>query len=121
VVSLGSTNGYYKIDSGQQFQTDYIAKEDKVYKSVNVTVTSEYNSTGSDASEDLNIYAVINGSEYSVTNGNTKSIANFSDDGLKIKIENNTIAENTFALTFPFTFQQLEILLKNIDVMYSNG
>lgn len=82
------TDTYYLLTGGDIFQTEYIAYEDKIYKNVKLTVNSEYITTGSNANSNLELKAVINGSDFNLENNTNTSINNFSTDGLKIKITN---------------------------------
>ena len=121
--TLDTDNETYTLEAEQVFTSSYIAKEDKVYKSVTINVDSEYTSTGSNANDDLVATGIINSIEYPLTINGTTNISNTSNDGLKIKILNNT---NPAGIEFPFTFPATfaasdakEIKLNKILVRYS--
>jgi len=97
--------GEYYLGSNTYLQTDYIAYEDKIYKSLKININSEYVSTGSEAISDLEATAIINGSNYTLSNNIITSISNFSTDGLKIKI-NNLGADNIKLNRFTVVYEE---------------
>lgn len=86
---IADTTGYYLIASGSYLQTEYIAWEDKVYKSVLIDIDSEYVATGANANSNISAYAYINNLPYTLTIGVKTTFSNTSNDGLKIKLLNN--------------------------------
>lgn len=123
LVSTGSfaIGSYYSIPDGEMLITDYIAKEDKVYKTIYINnLEAEYND-GSDASSGLAISAIINGIEYPLSIG-ANNISNISTDGIVLKFTNTNegIQFGETGLTFPITFFSLEsIKLKYFECKYS--
>lgn len=120
-ISTGSIyigSGYY-IDNQEYFQSSYIAKEDKVYKSINLSYDIINSSTGSDASDWVDIYAVIGSSLFSLTEGDN-IINNLSDDGIKIKIVNNLNLGEEFPITWPINFSEIALIkINSYKIKYS--
>lgn len=104
--STGSYNlsdDYYYLSGNEYLQTDYIAYEDKIYKSLKATINCEYISSGSNAISDIEITGIVNGSDYILQDQTVVPITNFSTDGLKLKIENigsDNIKLNNFRVRY---------------------
>jgi len=101
------TEKFYQLDYGEILETEIIAKENKIYKSVYITLDTEYAAgsyVGSDANDDIQVYASNDiGTTWQLvpTMNITKTLSGGNVDGLKIKIEN--FSGDTGILVMPVT------------------
>jgi len=79
---------YYELDNTEYFLSEYIAKEDKVYKSVKPIIIAELED-GTDASNLITAEAIIGSNTYSLTNRTTTNINNTGSDGMQVKFTND--------------------------------
>lgn len=134
-ISTGSSTGswltgsdWYQTDYNEALITDYVAMEDKIYKSVTLTLNSRFES-GSDALATYSAWAGISGSWYSLDINNTTVIPNVSNEGMKIQIKNTGIGgdENVVfgetGLPFPIVLgtpvETEKSFITNFTVKYS--
>lgn len=120
-ISTGSIliGSAYYLEASEYLWSDYIAKEDKIYKSINLTYDSDIVATGSDGAEYTDVVASINGVEYELNSGDN-TINNTSTDGIKIKITNNRIEGQVFPITWPISFdEKIPIKINSYKVKYS--
>lgn len=115
----------YEIDSGEELITTTIAKENKVYKSVVINLTTEYASgasVGSDANADITAYASnTNGTTWEeVSLTTTSTLSDGNNSGLKVKFKNSGLDTGllTMPLTMPLDFTAGKLNIKEFNVKY---
>jgi len=123
--SYFSNSEIYQLDNNEVLQSTFIAKENKIYKSVLVKLKTEYAGgtlIGSDANDSITIKASNDGGStwQTVTEGVTSVLTGGTTDGLKVKFinENNDTGLLTIPVTVPFDFSKSSINIKEYNVKY---
>jgi len=126
-ISTGSwddINEDYCVTSGEFLETEIMAKEDKAYKYVTLSINSEYVTTGSDANAVLEVSALIGSESYNLIIDQKIFIDNSDTvNGLRIKIINGAAGGTLFGdtgLPFPMTLDDAgqEIRITSFLVKY---
>lgn len=122
---------WYYVAVGSSFYSDYIAKEDKSYKAININITSEREDDGTTGTSLLEATAILGGDAYNLTVNDTTVIPNTGSEGLKIRITNTgTVGEGdaeefgSAGLSFPInlgtgSFINTALFIKEFTVQYS--
>lgn len=118
----GLVEGYYTVDSGEQFQTLVIAKKpNQVFTKATVSVDCDCSvaiqlAQGTTGAFPFTFDLTFGSEKWeSFTNNTEGTFTNLSDEGVKLRIQNNGV---TFPFTFPSTFAGT-VDIENISVKLS--